>query len=144
MNKVETVRSALDFPSPEESEALLAGDFQSTDEVGLGSQPIDKATWIRMGGMMKASFPDIELVIEEIREEGDGVKVVGHFVGTFTNDFDLTPLTMSVIPASGEKLTWPSGASQVTVEGGRFTRVHNTDTGPDARLAGFLRPLGVG
>ena len=37
MNKVETVRSALNFPSPEESEALLADDFQPTDEVGAGS-----------------------------------------------------------------------------------------------------------
>ena len=142
MNKVETVRAAFSFPSLDESETLLADDFQATDEVS--SPPMDKATWVGMGEMLKASFPDIDYVIEDIREEGAGVKVVGHFVGTFANDLDLSPLGMDTVPASGKKITWPSGNNQVTLEGGKLTGSHSTDTGPDAGIAGFFKAIGVG
>ena len=142
MNKVETVRAAFSFPSPDESETLLADDFQATDQ--MGSPAMDKATWIGMGEMLKASFPDIDYVIEDIREDGEGVKVMGHFVGTFTNDLDLSPVGMEVIPASGKKIRWPTSTDMVTVEVGKITRVHNPDTGPDAGMSGFLKALGVG
>lgn len=141
MNKIETVRAAFSYPTPEESEALLADDFKTTNEVG--SPPFDKATWIGMGEMLRASFPDIDYVIEDIREEGAGVKVTGYFTGTFTNDLDLSPMGMDSVPANGKKIKWPSETAVATVEGGRLTKVHSTNTGPDAGMAGFLKTLGV-
>ncbi len=142
MDKLDIVRTVFGFSSPDVSASLLADDFQATD--ALGSPPMDKDTWIGMGEMLRASLPDIDYVIEDIREEGDGVKVVGHFVGSFTNDLDLSPLGMEVIPASGKVVRWPSSTSHVTVEGGKVTRSHSPDTGPDAGLPGFLKALGAG
>ena len=141
MNKVDIVRTAFNFDNREESEALIADNFTATDSVG--GPPMDKASWMGMGEMMRASFPDIDFVIEDIREEGAGVQVTGYFIGTFTNDFDLTSLGMSVFPASGKKIKWPSGSSQVTIEGGKITNSHDLSTGPDAGIPGFLKPLGA-
>lgn len=142
MNRIEIVRKAFSFPTPDESGTLLSDDFQSTDEVG--SPPMDKATWIGMGEVVRTSFPDMDYVIEDIQEEAAGIKVKGHFVGTFTSDLDLSAMGMDVIPASGQKITWPTGTGLATVEGGKLTKVHNTDTGPDAGISGFYRALGVG
>ena len=142
MNAVDIVRSAFDYFGNPDRYSLYSDDFQWTDS--LGSPPMDKGAWVGMGQMMEASFPDIEYVIEDINEEGDTVKVVGHFVGTFTNDLDLSPMGMDVIPASGEKTTWPSNTDLITVEGKKITRIHNPGTGPDAGLAGFLKAIGVG
>jgi predicted ester cyclase len=141
MNKVDIVKTAFNFDDPEQSAALLADDFTATDSVG--SPPMDKAGWAGMGEMMRASFPDIDYVIEDIREEGAGVKVTGYFTGTFTNDLDMTPLGMGVVPASGAKVRWPSSTSQVSIEGGKITNSHGTDTGPDAGMAGFLKVIGA-
>ncbi|NIO13348.1 MAG: hypothetical protein GTO31_05630, partial [Xanthomonadales bacterium] len=86
---------------------------------------------------------DIEYVIEDIREEGEGVRVVGRFAGTFTNDLDLSIMNLGVIPATGAPVDFPTSTSQVSFEGGKISRSHDTDTGPDAGVAGFLKALGV-
>jgi hypothetical protein len=142
MDNVEIVRKAFTIEHWEEGQDLLADSFQSTDEAG--SPPFDKDTWFGMGQMLQASFPDLENVIDDIREEGEDVSVTSHFVGTFANDLDLSAVGLGVIPASGKKVTWPPGTSLVTLEGGKITRIHNTETGPDAGMAGFLKVLGVG
>ena len=138
MNKVDIVRTAFNFDSQGE---LLADNFTATDSVG--GPPMDRTAWMAMGDMMRASFPDIDFVIEDIREEGDGVQVTGYFSGTFTNDFDLTPLGMGVFPATGKNIRWPSGTSQVTIEDGKITNNHDTSTGADAGMAGFVKALGA-
>jgi len=142
MDKIEIVRRAFTVKHWEEGQNLLADNFQSTDEVG--SPPFDKATWIGMGQMLQGSFPDLENVIDDIREEGAGVRITSHFVGTFANDLDLSAMGMGVIPASGKKITWPPGASMVTLAGDKIARIHSTETGPDAGMGGFLKALGVG
>ena len=142
MNDVETVRAAFSFPDPEQADELFADSFQwlSAD----GNEHMDKATWIGMGDILEASFPDMDYVIEDISQEEDGVRVTGYFVGTFANDFDLSALGMGVVSATGEKIQWPATTALVTVENGKVTRIRDTATGPDSGLAGFLRPLGAG
>jgi hypothetical protein len=138
MDKIETVKRAFSVKHWEEAQDLLADNFQSTDEGG--SPPFDKATWIGMGQMLQASFPDLENVIDDIREEGQGVRVTSHFVGTFANALDLSAMGVGVVPASGKKITWPPSTSLVTLEGGKITRLHNTGSG----MGSFLQALGVG
>ena len=139
MNKVDIVKTAFNFDNQEQTAELLADNFTATDSVG--GPPMDKAAWMGMGDLMRASFPDVDYVIEDIREEGDGVQVTGYFTGTFTNDFDLTALGMGLFPATGKKIRWPSSTSQVTIEGGKITNNHDLSTGEDAGIAGFLKEL---
>lgn len=140
MNKIDIVKVAFDFDNAD-SASLLSDDFQSTDAVG--GPPTDKSMWIGMGQMMRASFPDISYVIQDIREEGDSVMVTGRFSGTFVNDFDLSAMGMGVIPATGAAVEFSDGTSQVSFDGDKISRVHDPDTGPNAGMKGFLRALGV-
>jgi predicted ester cyclase len=144
MNKIDLVRAVIigidssdSDPSP-----FYADDFQATDSVG--GQPMDKRAWLAMTPLMRASFPDIEYVIDDIHEEDNKVRVTGHFVGTFTNDLDLSALGVGVIPANGKKIKWPTSSGLITVKGDKITRWHDTDTGPDAGFSGFLKVIGAG
>ena len=142
MNKIDIVKSVILGSSNPNKAAVYADNFQVTNSVG--EPPMDKSTWLGMEPLVLASFPDMEYVIEEIKEEGDGVRLTGHFTGTFTNDLDLSAMGMEVIPASGKKITWPNASELISVEDDKITRWHILDTGPDAGMAGFLRALGVG
>jgi hypothetical protein len=140
MNKIDMVKATFSFDDFERSEQYLSDDFQGTDSVG--GPAFDKAGWVGMGQMFKGSLPDIKVVIDDIREEGDSVMVTSHFTGTFTNDFDLTALGMGVIPANGEMVTFPSSTAEISFNGEKITRFHNTDTGPEAGLPGLMKALG--
>ncbi len=141
MDKVEIVREAFTFGDLERSAAHLADDFQWSSEAG--DAPMDKAAWFGMGALLQGSFPDISNVIEDIWEHGEDVMVTSHFSGTFINDLDMTPMGMGVIPASGAHVRFPSGTVRITFDGDKISRTHETDTGPEAGLAGFVRALGV-
>ena len=142
MSKSDIVKSVILGSNNPNKAAVYADGFQFTHSAG--DPPMDKSSWLGMETLILASFPDMEYVVEGIKEEGDGVRLAGHFTGTFTNDFDLSAIGVGVIPASGEKITWPSRSELITVEGDKITRWHGLDTGPDAGMAGFLRALGVG
>ncbi len=142
MNKVDFVKSTIIGPNQSPNPAHYSDDFVSTDAVG--SAPMDKTTWLSMTPLMQASFPDIEYVVEDIREEGGRVSLTGHFVGTFTRDLDLSAMGMGVIRASGKLVTWPTSHNLITVEGGQITKWESTDTGPDAGISGFLKVVTTG
>ena len=139
MSRIELVKAYFNMDDPGRH-AYLSDDFQWTGELG---DPIDKSTWVAQGGLVESAFPDLSLVIDEIRENGDNVAITSHFSGTFSNDLDLTPFGFDVIPATGKRVDFPSGSDVVSFENGTISELHNTDTGPDAGMAGFLRALGV-
>jgi hypothetical protein len=141
MNKMDIMKVVYSFNDFEESAKYLSDDFQGTDSVG--GPTFDKAGWIGMGQMFKGSLPDIKVVIDDVREEGDTLTVASHFTGTFTNDFDLSAMDMGVIPASGKFVEFPSSTAQISFEGDQITKFHNTDTGPDAGLPGLMKTLGA-
>jgi hypothetical protein len=64
---------------------------------------MDKASWVGMGAMLRPSFPDIDYVIEDIREEGAGVKVEGHFVGTLPMTSTYPPRAWMSFPPVGKR-----------------------------------------
>jgi predicted ester cyclase len=140
MNKIEIARSAFTYDNPDKT-SHLSDDFQSTD--ALGSPPMDRSSWIAMGQPMESAFPDINYIIEDIREEGDGVAITGRFSGTFTSDFDLSVMGMGVIPATGAAVDFPSSTLQLSFDGDKISRVHNPSTEPDAGIAGWLKALGA-
>jgi predicted ester cyclase len=140
MNRIELVKAAFDVDNPDRY-SYLSDDFQWTDE--LGSPPMDKRTWLGMSDMIEPAFPDLSVVIEDIREEGDGVVITSRFRGTFKKDLDLSPLGMGVIPATGKVVGFPSGTDLVSFSNGKISEMHNRDTGPDAGMAGFFKALGA-
>jgi predicted ester cyclase len=140
MNRIELVKTAFDLNNPNRY-SYLSDDFQWTDE--LGSPPMNRRTWLAMGDLMESAFPDISLIIEDIREEGDGVVVTSHFRGTFRNDLDLSPVGMGVVPATGKAVDFPSGTDLVSFDNGKISELHNRDAGPDAGMAGFLKAVGA-
>jgi predicted ester cyclase len=140
MNKIELVKAAYNLADPEQY-SHYADDFQYTD--AQGNPPQDKATWVAMGQLLRSAFPDLSLVIEDIREEGDGVVVRAHFSGTFTNDLDVSPLGLGIVPATGKPVNFPPGTNRVSIDNGKISKMYGLDTGPDAGMAGFLKALGV-
>jgi predicted ester cyclase len=142
MNKLDIVNSVMVGSGYSDKGSLYTDDFQATNSVG--EPPFDKNTWLGMEELLMGSFPDFDFVIDEIEEDSDGVWLTGHFAGTFTKDLDLTAMGVGVIPASGKKVTWPNSRNLISFEGDKISRWHTLDTGPDAGMSGFLRPLGVG
>jgi hypothetical protein len=141
MKKSEIVRKAWDASDPDRH-SHLADDFQYTDE--FGSPAMDRASWIGMGDLMEAAMPDMEYVIDELREEGDDVVVGTRFVGTFTNDLDLSAAGMGVIPATGKAVEIGPNLARVSFEGDKISRLHGLDTGPDSSMAGFVKTISGG
>lgn len=141
MNKIDIAKETYSFDDFDKSNSHLSDDFKGTDAVG--GPPFDKAGWIGMGQMFKHSFPDIEVVIDDIHEHGDKVMLTSHFTGTFTNDFDLSAMGMGVVPASGKTVTFPTSTSEISFDGDKVSGTHNLETGPEAGFPGLLKALGV-
>jgi hypothetical protein len=140
MNRIELVKTVFDLDNRDRY-AYLSDDFQWTDE--LDSPPMDRSTWLGMSDLIQSAFPDLSLVIEDIREEGDCVVVTSHAKGTFKKDLDLSPLGIGVIPATRKAFDFPSGTDRVCFSNGQISEMHNLDTGPDAGMAGFLKAVGA-
>ncbi len=140
MNRTELVKSANDWRAPDR-DSLYTDDFHFTD--ALGSPPMDKSAFLAMGQLMESALPDISTVIEDIREEGDDVAITSHWSGTFTNDFDLSALGMDVISATGRAVVFPTSTVRMGFDDGKISKVHETSTGPDAGMPGFLKALGA-
>jgi predicted ester cyclase len=137
MNKIDIVKKAFNFDSPPEVQReYLTDDFQYTNSVG--EPPMDIEAWLGMGEIMRASIPDAGFAIDDIRQEGEDVILVGRFTGTFKHDFDLSAMNMGVIPATGKALNFPAATSRISFDGDKISRNHNLDTGPNAGMAGFL------
>jgi hypothetical protein len=140
VNKAELVKLAFNGDGPEEG-FYLSDDFQWTDS--LGNPPMDKASFLAMAQPLESALPDLSIVIEDIREDGDDVLVTSHYAGTFTNDFDLSAVGMAAIPATGKAIVFPSQRDRVRFDGEKISKIHNLETGPDAGMAGFVKALGV-
>ena len=142
MNKTEIVKQTFNFDNPDATAANMADGFMATNEVG--EQPMDKAGWLGMGAMWKATFPDIKYILDDIREEGDDVMMTGRITGTFTNDLDMSGMGMGVIPATGKLVEFPTSNLRISFEGDKVLKAHTTDTDPEvAGMAGFMKALGV-
>jgi predicted ester cyclase len=140
MNKIEIVKMAFDLDNPD-GLSLWSEDFQRTD--AMGSPPMDWDSWQAMNGLMRSAFPDLGLVIEDIREEGDDVVVTTRFTGTFINALDLSAMGMGVVPATGKAVHFPTGTDRVSFDKGKIVKMHGLDTGSDGGFAGFFKAIGL-
>ena len=140
MNKAELVKLAFSGDGPEEG-FYLSDDFRWTD--ALGNPPMDKVAFLAMAQPLQSAFPDLSIVIEDIREDGDEAVVTSHYVGTFRNDLDLSSVGMGVLPATRKAIVFPSQRDRVSFDGDKISEIHNLETGLDAGIAGFIKALGA-
>ncbi len=99
----------------------LSDDFQFLDKDG--NVTMDRAGYIGFGHLLFASFNDMKLLYSDLREEGEDVRISGHWEGTFTGDLDLSAMGMGVIPASGKKIVL-AGVQQQVENRRRKSRKH--------------------
>ncbi len=136
MNKIEIVKKAFSFATPEEEKrSYYADDFKASDVSGA---VWDKTAWLSMSDLYRASVPDAGFIFDEIHQDGEDVIATGHFTGTFMHDMDLSMLNLGVIKATGKPLKFPSGSSRVSFRGDKIIANESLTTGPEAGLAGFL------
>jgi hypothetical protein len=140
VKKTELVKLAFNGDGPEEG-FYLSDDFQWTD--ALGNPPMDRTSFLAMAQPLQSALPDISVVIDDVREDGDDAVVTSHYTGTFTNDLDLSSVGMGVIPATGKEIVLPSQRDRVSLDGDKISEIHNLETGPDAGMAGSLKAFGV-
>jgi hypothetical protein len=140
VNKKELVKSAFNLDRPDRY-SLYADDFKWTDSVG--SPPLDKNSFFGGEEPLRLAVPDLSIVIDDIKEDGDYIVIASHFSGTFRKDLDLSSMGMGVIPATGKAFASPSQRDRVSFDGDKISELHNLETGPDAGMAGFIKALGV-
>jgi hypothetical protein len=140
MNRIELVKAAFNGDGPEQG-FYLSDDFQWSD--ASGNAPLDKASFSAMARPLESAFPDLSVIIEDIREDGEDAVVASHYTGTFTNDLDLSAAGMGVIPATGEVIVFPTQRDRVSFDGTKISEIYNLGTGPDAGMAAVLKALGV-
>jgi hypothetical protein len=141
MDKREIYKKVEVFGGFENQKQYYADDFQAVDE--NSGQIYDKEGWFSMGKVIQSAFPDIKNVVDEIKDDGDNLLITSHWVGTFTNPFDLTALGMGMVPASGKKLVFPSAKVRYSFKGDQIAHVVVLNTGPEAGFGGILKTLGV-
>lgn len=93
----------------------ISDDFQGLDKDGNVTS--DKTALIAMSSLMVHAFEDFKGVVDDLREDDDGVIMTFHWEGTHTGDFDLSALGLGVIPASGKKFVTPKSETRFMVEG---------------------------
>lgn len=142
--KVEVVRAwhTAGWANPPEStleadKTYLSDEFKSLDR--NGNVILDKNLLMGMTKLVLSAFKDFKSVFHEMREEGDGVLVRFHWEGTHTVDFDMSPMGLGVIPASGKKVVWPEASTMYFVEGDKIVGSKEITGG----MEWFLAPLGV-
>jgi predicted ester cyclase len=121
----------------EANQKFLSDDFKNLDKDG--TVLMDKQAYLGMAQLLSAAMKDIKWVIDDLREEGDGVVIRSHFEGTHTGDFDLSAMGLGVVPASGKKIVWPDSSARFTIEGDKVLSIKEIDGGVEL----FLAPLGV-
>jgi predicted ester cyclase len=123
----------------EANQAYFADDFQSLDKDG--NVLMNKEAYLGMAHLLLSAFTDFKWVRSDLRQEGDGVIMSGHFEGRHTGDLDLSAMGVGVVPASGKMIVWPQASVEYKVAGDKIIseKPHGGASGMEAMLA----PLGV-
>src|SRR6185369_9782602 len=100
MNKRETVQALMDSVQKGDfvtAKSMLADDFEFS---GSTPKPINAEAWLGMSANLKTAFPDLNYHFKVIGADGDVVKSTAQLSGTHNGSFDLTDMSMGVVPAT--------------------------------------------
>jgi predicted ester cyclase len=119
--------------------SFLADEFQFSGPV---PEPISGPQWIGLLTAMNAAFPDINYNVRILSVDGDTIVSDNRITGTHTADFDLTPMGIGVIPATGKSVSNPAEQSKTRVKDGKIASMH-IDATENGGLMGILKQIGV-
>lgn len=105
-------------------------------------EPASADQWMGIVSGMKAAFPDINYNIMITGYDGNKAMSTTQLTGTHTADWDLSPLGMGVIPATGKSFSNPKEEGVMTIEDGKITSYH-IDAKEGSGIAGILKQIGV-
>jgi len=142
MNKRETVQALMDSIQKGDfvnAKTMLADDFQFSGSV---PEPINAEAWLGMSASLKAAFPDLNYHFRVIGADGDVVRSTSQLSGTHNGSFDLTGMSMGMIPATNKAFSAKLEKTKVTVKDNKITlwTVEPTD---GAGWKAILGQLGV-
>lgn len=142
MNKRETVQALMDSIQKGDfvnAKTMLAEDFQFSGSV---PEPIDAEAWLGMSKNLRTAFPDLNYHFRVIGADGDVVRSTSQLSGTHNGSFDLTAMSMGMIPATNKAFSAKLEKTKVTVKDSKITlwAVEPTD---GAGLKAILGQLGV-
>jgi hypothetical protein len=134
MTKIDIVRKVFSFDTPDDvKRSYITDDYIATSP--SGGPTADRKTWLAMGDIWKASFPDFGFEFDDLRQEGENVIVSGYFTGTFKKDLDLSAMNLGVIKATGKKIKINPGKSRVSFRGDKISRNEQLTGGIDNLIA---------
>jgi hypothetical protein len=119
--------------------SLVTEDFEL---IGPTPEPLDAEAWFGIAQLMAEAFPDLNYHFRVTDEHGDHLHVATQLTGTHTGDFDLSPMGMGVIPATGKSFSLPGEVGSVALDGGRVA-VIEMEIPDGGGLMGILHQIGV-
>lgn len=120
MNKREVVQAFMDSVQKGEFElakSMLTDDFHFS---GLGSETINKKTWLELSSNLKTAFPDLDYHFRVIGTNGDVVRSTTQLSGTHTGPLDLINVNMGLVPVTNKHISAKMAKTKVTVKEGKI------------------------
>jgi hypothetical protein len=142
MNAEEITRAiyaALDSGDLDTVASYLSDDFVFSGPI---PEPVGGEQWLGLQRIILAAFPDWSFNLSDVQVTGNGARTTHQISATHTGDFDLSPMGMPVLPATGKSIKLPVEHAELSFEGDKVVRFH-ADVPADGGLPGILKQLGV-
>jgi len=117
----------------------VSADFKFSGPV---PEPQSAEQWMGMVKGMHAAMPDINYNLQITGAHDNHVHMETQLTGTHTAEWDLTPLGIGVVPATGKSFSNPAEAGTMTVANGKITS-YEIESSPQGGLPGILKQLGI-
>ena len=139
----EEITTALENHDLDRARSLMADNFTFHDpDSPRGEMSVDE--WLGATRSMHQAFPDLSYNFEIEREEGNQVWVSASLEGTHTGDWDLSPMGIGVIPATGRKVSTARGTTRGTInDDGNIERIEVVDQDEDGGVMGVMKQVGI-
>lgn len=117
----------------------LAPDFMVYDWFPM---PISIGTFMLMGHLFKAAFPDWSMNLTDFREEGERVFVTSRLTGTHTGKLVSVLPGFPAVPPTGRQIALPEEHVTLTLREQRIARL-DVGTATNAGLILIFTQLGI-
>lgn len=139
----ENVTAALEDHDVGRARQWLADNFTFHDP-SAPQGPMNVDQWLGVSDSLHQAFPDLSYNFEVEREEGNQVWVSARFEGTHQNDWDLTPMGMGVVPATGRKISTGKSTTRGVVNNeGKIEKIEVVEQDDNAGMMAVLQQVGV-
>ena len=135
----------------EAQEFDTAAGYLTDDFVFSGStpQPLNKNGFVTMMSELASGIPNLSYHFRDIHDipaqqqwQEERVEATIQMTGAQANNFELTPLSLPIIPQLGKSVSLPQEHWQFAVRGDKLAMI-TTDRVPGGGITGLLGQLGI-